>query len=113
LADEEAGDGARPAAPRLARLSHAAALGGLILFGLVAPGSIAAAWIAISVAVCGWIARTLVTRRAGIRRSALDLPLWLLFGWTVLSAVFSRDCPPPRPSSSSTSPNPSRARGAR
>lgn len=62
-----------------------------MLFGLVAPGSIAAAWIAISIAVCGWIARTVVTRRANFRRSPLDLPLWLLFGWTALSAAFSAE----------------------
>ena len=67
------------------------ALGGLILFGFVAPGSIAAAWIAISVAVCGWIARTIATRRTHFRRGPLDLPLWLLFGWTAVSALFSAE----------------------
>jgi hypothetical protein len=86
-----AANASRPADSRLARLGHAAALGGLLLFGFFAPGSIAAAWIAISIAVCGWIARTAVTRRANFRRSSLDLPLWLLFGWTALSAAFSAE----------------------
>jgi hypothetical protein len=90
-AEDATADGALPAASRFVRASHAAALGGLILFGFVAPGSIAAAWIAISVAVCGWIGRTVATRRAGLRRSPLDLPLWLLFGWTAVSAVFSAE----------------------
>ena len=88
---EDDDDEARPARSRPARLSHAAALAGLLLFGFFAPGSIAAAWIAISIAVCGWIARTVVTRRTNFRRSPLDLPLWLLFAWTTLSAVFSAE----------------------
>jgi hypothetical protein len=91
IADEGAGDETRTAPSRPARVAHAVALGGLILFGFVAPGSIAAAWIAISVAVCGWIVRAIVTRRADFRRSALDLPLWLLFAWTALSAIFSAE----------------------
>ena len=82
---------ARAAQPRPARLAHAAALGGLALYAFFAPGSIAAAWIAISIATVGWLARTIVSRRAGLRRTALDLPLWSLFGWTVLSAFFSAE----------------------
>lgn len=76
---------------RLAQFAHAAALGGLALYAFFAPGSIAAAWIAISIATSGWLARTLVSRRANLQRTALDLPLWSLFGWTVLSAVFSAE----------------------
>ena len=76
---------------RLAPAAHAAALGGLALYAFFAPGSIAAAWIAISIATLGWLARALVSRRANLSRSPLDLPLWLLFGWTVLSAFFSAE----------------------
>ena len=84
-----AGGAARPAGSRAARLAHGAALGGLFLFGFFAPGSIAAAWIAISIAICGWVARAILTRRTNFRRGSLDLPLWLLFGLTVLSALLS------------------------
>ncbi|MCA1613017.1 MAG: O-antigen ligase family protein, partial [Acidobacteria bacterium] len=94
-ADSRAGSddasGGRAADSRFARGAHAAALGGLALYAFFAPGSIAAAWIAISIAAAGWLARTLVSRRAGLRRTALDLPLWSLFGWTVLSSFFSAE----------------------
>jgi len=90
-AKDVAADVVLPNRSGFARAAHAAALGGLLLFGFFAPGSIAAAWIAISIAVCGWIARTLATPCANFRRSSLDLPLWLLFGWTALSAVFSAE----------------------
>ena len=91
LAGGVEGGAARPAASRLAEWAHAVAVGGLVLYAFFAPGSIAAAWIAISIAVCGWLARTLLTRRANLRRTPLDLPLWLLFAWTALSALLSAE----------------------
>lgn len=76
---------------RGARLSHGVALAGLALYSFFAPASIAAAWIAISVAAVGWIARSVITRRAGIKRTPLDLPLWLFFAWTLISCALSAE----------------------
>ncbi|HEX8293223.1 MAG TPA: O-antigen ligase family protein, partial [Pyrinomonadaceae bacterium] len=42
-------------------------------------------------AVLGWLARTLATRRTGLRRTPLDLPLWLFFAWTALSCFLSEE----------------------
>lgn len=67
------------------------ALGGLALYAFFAPASIAAAWIAISIAALGWLARTLLTRRARLRRTPIDLPLWLFFAWTLLSSLVSEE----------------------
>lgn len=74
---------------RAARLAHLVALAGLALYCVSAPASIAVAWIGISVAIIGWLARTLVTRRTNLTRLGVDLPLWLFFAWTALSCVFS------------------------
>jgi hypothetical protein len=76
---------------RAARLAHGVALCGLALYCFFAPASIAAAWIAISVAAVGWIARSAVTRRTGLRRTPIDLPLWLFFAWTLLSCALSAE----------------------
>ncbi|MFN2480990.1 MAG: O-antigen ligase family protein [Pyrinomonadaceae bacterium] len=76
---------------RAARLAHAFALFGLALYCFFAPASIAAAWIAISVAALGWIARSVVTRRTGLRRTPIDLPLWLFFAWTIISCALSAE----------------------
>src|ERR1043165_10071519 len=45
----------------------------------------------LSAAVAAWLVRAALTRRAGIRRTALDLPLWLFVGWTVLSCRLSAE----------------------
>jgi O-antigen ligase len=76
---------------RAARLAHAVALSGLALYCFFAPASIAAAWIAISVAAVGWIVRSMTTRCTGLRRTPLDLPLWLFFAWTLLSCALSAE----------------------
>ena len=72
-----------------ARLVDATTMAGLAVYAMAAPHSIAGAWIGLSVATLGWLARTLLTRRANLTRSPLDLPLALLAGWTVLSSIFS------------------------
>ncbi|HEY1403222.1 MAG TPA: O-antigen ligase family protein, partial [Pyrinomonadaceae bacterium] len=82
--------------PLALRAAEATALGGLLLYAVFAPHSIAGAWIALSISILGWLARTLVTRRAnfnrtGFRRTPLDLPLWLLYAWSILSALFSAE----------------------
>jgi hypothetical protein len=83
----------RPAAApgRLARASGKAGLAGFALYALAAPHSIAVSWVGLSFALLGWLARTLATRRPGLRRTPLDLPLWLLFGWTALSCFLSEE----------------------
>jgi hypothetical protein len=74
---------------RARRAAEGVALAGLLVYAMAAPHSIAGSWMGLSVAVLGWLARTLLTRRAGIRRSLMDAPLWLLFAWTALSSALS------------------------
>ena len=62
-----------------------------MLYAIFAPHSIAGAEISLGIVGIGWITRLIITRRTGIRRSALDLPIWLFLGWTILSAVFSEE----------------------
>ncbi|HEY6045944.1 MAG TPA: O-antigen ligase family protein [Pyrinomonadaceae bacterium] len=66
-----------------------AALAGFLIYAMAAPHSIAGSWMGIAIVVLAWLIRTILTRRTGFKQSALDLPLWLFFGWTVLSSVFS------------------------
>jgi len=82
-----------PAPPRAraTRFAERTALAGLFLYAIFAPHSIAASWFALSLLIAGWLARTIITRQTGIRRTALDLPLWLFFAWSVLSAAFSAE----------------------
>ena len=82
----------REAAPgRLAGASERLGLAGFALYALAAPHSIAVSWIGLSFAVLGWLARTLATRRLGLRRTPLDLPLLLFFAWTALSCFLSEE----------------------
>ncbi len=74
-----------------ARLAQGTALAGLCLYAIFAPHSIAASWLGLSLVVLGWLARTLVTRRTGLKRTPLDLPLWLFFAWSILSALCSAE----------------------
>jgi O-Antigen ligase len=83
--------GAARARGRVVRAAEGLALAGFVLYALAAPHSIAGSWMGISAAVLGWIVRTAATRRAGVRRTPLDLPLWLFFLWTVLSCLFSAE----------------------
>jgi hypothetical protein len=78
------------------RLAGATAFGGLLLYAVFAPHSIAGAWIALSISILGWLARTLITRRPnfsrnGFRPTPLDLPLWLFYAWSILSALVSAE----------------------
>ncbi|MDT5271161.1 MAG: hypothetical protein QOH49_3347 [Acidobacteriota bacterium] len=80
------------AAPgRFARTSQGLGLAGFTLYALAAPHSIAVSWIGLSFAILGWLGRTLATRRLGLRRTPLDLPLWLFFAWTALSCFLSEE----------------------
>src|SRR3982751_2145847 len=64
---------------------------GFLLFAAFAPHSIAGAEISLGIAGAGWLVRTLLTWRKGFRRTPLDLPIFLFFGWTVLTAIFSEE----------------------
>ena len=62
---------------------------GFVIYAIAAPHSIAISWVGISLLVLGWLFRTAVTRRRGLQRSPMDLPLILFIAWTVLSSIFS------------------------
>ncbi|HUQ32778.1 MAG TPA: O-antigen ligase family protein [Pyrinomonadaceae bacterium] len=80
-----------PAAQTGVRLCEQIALAGFALYAAFAPHSIAGAEIALALVGLGWLARLALLRRTGIRRSALDLPISLFLGWTVLSSIFSAE----------------------
>ena len=67
------------------------ALAGFALYAVFAPHSIAGAEIALALVGLGWLLRAIATGRTGIRRTPLDLPIWLFVGWTVLSSIFSAE----------------------
>ena len=88
----EPASGAPEAAPgRFARASQGLGLAAFALYALAAPHSIAVSWVGLSFAVLGWLGRTLATHHAGLRRTPLDLPLWLFFVWTALSCFLSEE----------------------
>jgi len=76
---------------RVERFTDALAVVGFTVYALAAPHSIAGSWMGISIAVIAWLLRWLATRRTGLRRTPLDLPLWLFFAWTVVSCIFSAE----------------------
>ena len=80
-----------PPKPRPARASERVALAGFLLYAAFAPHSIAGAELSLVLVGAGWLARLVATGRTGLRRSALDLPVLLFLGWTVLSALFSEE----------------------
>lgn len=86
---------ATPSAPlwtaATVRLAERVARAGFLLYAVFAPHSIAGAEISLAFVASGWLARTLLTGRAGIRRTALDLPIWLFFAWTIISSLLSTE----------------------
>jgi len=64
---------------------------GLLLFSAFAPHSIAAAEISLAIVGAGWLVRTISTRKTGLRHTRFDLPIWLLFLWTVASSFLSEE----------------------
>jgi O-Antigen ligase/PDZ domain len=76
---------------RLERAAGRLALAGFVVYAVAAPHSIAGSWMGLSAAFAGWLVRAAVMRRAGVGRTALDLPLWLFIGWTVLSCLLSAE----------------------
>jgi len=70
-----------------------AAFAFLILMVLAAPHSIAATQIAWLTGMFIWLIRLLFKPRVRFRLTLLDIALWGLFGWSVISAFFSYDPP--------------------
>jgi hypothetical protein len=64
---------------------------GFMLYSVFAPHSIAGAEISLLLVALGWLVRAIATRRTGIRRTPMDLPIFLFAGWTVLSALLSAE----------------------
>lgn len=77
--------------PPVVRVAERIALAGFLLYAIFAPHSIAGAEIALGLVGAGWIIRAIATRRTGIHRTSLDLPIWLFIGWTILSAIVSAE----------------------
>ena len=74
-----------------AKLGQQIALGGLGIYVLFAPHSVAASAIGVGIAGGGWVIRTLGTRSLGLRRSKFDLIIVLILLWTVVSALLSEE----------------------
>lgn len=64
---------------------------GFVLFAAFAPHSIAGAEIAVAIVAASWLIRTILTGKTGFRSTTIDLPLWLLVLWTILSSLFSEE----------------------
>ncbi|HEX8888003.1 MAG TPA: O-antigen ligase family protein [Pyrinomonadaceae bacterium] len=79
------------ASSAVARAGERLALAGFMLYAAFAPHSIAGAEIALAPVGIGLLLRFIVTRRIGLRRSPLDLPIWLFVAWTVLSSLLSTE----------------------
>jgi hypothetical protein len=61
----------------------------LILMCMFAPHSIAASQTAWLIGMFAWIIRLFIKPRPKFIRTALDVPLWAFFVWSVVSSVFS------------------------
>lgn len=73
------------------KMGAAVATGGMALYAVFAPHSIAAAEISLAIAAGGWLVRTVASRSAGFQRTKFDLPLLFFFLWTILSALLSAE----------------------
>jgi hypothetical protein len=73
------------------RLGQRTATLGFFLYSVFAPHSIAAAEISLAIVGAGWLVRSLAKRTTGFRRTPFDLPIWLLFFWTVASSFLSQE----------------------
>ncbi|HEY0380007.1 MAG TPA: O-antigen ligase family protein [Pyrinomonadaceae bacterium] len=81
----------KPLRAKPASAGELTALAGFALYAVFAPHSIAGAELSLILVGVGWAMRLLATGRTGFGRSALDLPVLLFLGWTVLSALFSEE----------------------
>jgi len=73
----------------LAKWLDRAAFVFIILMFLSAPLSIAATQIAWLTGMFIWLIRLFVKPRPRLVRSPLDIPLWIFFGWSVFTSIFS------------------------
>ena len=76
---------------RGASLGQRIALLGFVLYAAFAPHSIAGAEIALGVVGLGWLLRTLANGSLGLRRTKLDLPIWLFAALTIASSLLSEE----------------------
>jgi hypothetical protein len=63
----------------------------MILMFVSAPHSIAATQIAWLTGMFAWFIRLFLKPRPRLVRTLLDVPLWVFFGWSIISSVFSYD----------------------
>ncbi|HEX8145549.1 MAG TPA: O-antigen ligase family protein [Pyrinomonadaceae bacterium] len=73
------------------RIGTRASLCGFILYAVFAPHSIAGAEIGLALVALGWLARSLATKRTGLRRTPQDLPIALFLAWTLFSSILSAE----------------------
>ncbi len=75
----------------LARMLERTAFIFMILMFVSAPHSIAATQIAWLTGMFAWFVRLFLKPRPQFLRTLLDIPLWIFFGWSIISSVFSYD----------------------
>lgn len=75
------------------RLLERAAFAFMILMFVAAPHSIAATQIAWLTGMFIWVVRLAIKPRPSFVRTPLDLPLWIFFGWSIVTSIFSYDPP--------------------
>ncbi len=75
----------------LARMLERIAFIFMILMFVSAPHSIAATQIAWLTGMFAWFVRLFLKPRPRLIRTLLDVPLWIFFGWSIISSVFSYD----------------------
>ncbi len=80
-----------PHESRGAIVGQGIAIFGFVFYVALAPHSIAGAEIALGITGVGWLLRTLATGSLGLRRTKLDLPLWLFAALTVASSLLSAE----------------------
>ena len=80
-----------PPDSRGASLGQGMANLGFVLYAVFAPHSIAGAEIALGITGLGWLLRTLATGSLGLRRTKLDLPIWLFAAFTIASSLLSEE----------------------
>jgi hypothetical protein len=76
---------------RGASLGQGISILGLVLYAVFAPHSIAGAEIALGITGLGLLLRTLATGSLGLRRTKLDLPIWLFVAFTIASSLLSAE----------------------
>jgi O-antigen ligase len=77
----------------LAKWLERAAFVFMILMFAAAPHSIAATQIAWLTGMFLWVVRFFIKPRPPLIRTPLDVPLWIFFGWSIVSSIFSYDPP--------------------